>query len=148
MPWSRLVAMCPQHPGEQVAGRATVDGETVLYEKAEASGEEFVGWVPTDEERATLLDSPLGAAVEVAVAEPDRPGDQHFRLMPRCSRPSCSYRPVLRSDSVEPINEIVRALWRNGQPELVVADIEVCCASSATADTRRNRRRVTRRHMR
>jgi hypothetical protein len=103
------------HPAEVVLELSTFDGRSVFVRPAVFDGwQEYVGWVPSDEERRSIeAEAPF---LGTAVAPPRESDDAHLRYKLRCPRASCRLDHQMVSAELRRLQDAVRALWAEDVP--------------------------------
>jgi len=124
--WSHVDVECVHHPREALARWSTFDGHSALVWLNSRSREEYLGHVPTPEERDRAASNPvLRGLLSWAIAPAEEGDEGHSRLRLRCGKPSCGVDLKLRTGRVHPAMErLVCALWHNGTDRFVIDDLD------------------------
>lgn len=123
--WAKVKIVCKHHPdGDMLAEWSTLDGKQVMVAFNASSGEEFVGYQPSETEKERILNGPLRTLLSWGVAAPDDGDESHFRYRLRCRVAGCRLDVQLRSHNVEKLHDLTREVWRQEMAEIVVQDID------------------------
>ncbi len=122
--WSTLTLVCPSHPEAFLAKWRTFDGRNIVVQHNAESKWEHVGhYIPTEEERASWADSPIGRSMSTSVAIVEDDDAAHGRTVLSCDAVDCTRRYELRDTTVEhTIKRYVLAMWIKGIGHDVVDD--------------------------
>jgi len=113
--WTKFCMTCAHHADALVLRLSTFDAESVRVHLANGS-QEFIGRVPTVEERASA--EPIFGPNAFPVAAPADGDAEHSRFRIGCTRPSCHLNVQIIASQMERLQDGVRRAWRLGVAEV------------------------------
>jgi len=111
---STLHITCPRD-GYDLVAVETYDGESTSLRLNKSSRHWYIGYQPTEEERAHLAALPF-LSIAVAAAPEGESGHWHYHLA--CDRPTCPFELDLHEDNFRQLQGLALRLWAAQEPEI------------------------------